>query len=75
MGVTYYIDNVTGSDHNNGLSPETAAKSYKTLPICAGDTVLFRRGCVFYETLNTVSGSPDGDTIYSAYGDGASPEF
>lgn len=75
MGVTYYIDNITGSDQNNGLSPETAAKSYKTLPICAGDTVLFRRGCVFYETLNAVSGSPDGDTIYSAYGEGASPEF
>lgn len=50
QGITYYVDACTGSDTNDGLSPETAFYSLKAisaLTLHAGDRVLLRRGCVF----------------------------
>ncbi len=70
-GTTYYVS-ASGSDSNDGKSPEkpfaTATKA--TLTANAGDLVLFKRGDMWRERWQTKSG-----VTYSAYGEGAKPLF
>lgn len=71
----YYIDPISGNDLQDGLTPETARKTYKALALCPGDTVCFKRGSFYREALKIVSGSDDYPITYSAYGKGAAPVF
>lgn len=75
MCKTYYIDNLNGSISGDGLSQKTAVLSYKDVPICPGDTVLFRRGCVFLEPITSPDGEKDKPITFSAYGEGEKPRF
>ena len=73
LGTVYYASSSTGSDDNDGLSPEHAVKSLEkvsSLPLKAGDAVLFRRGDVFRGCVRTHEGC-----TYSAYGKGAKPRL
>lgn len=70
-GTTYYLSN-EGDDTKDGLTPETARKTYvaiKTL-LKEGDLVLFRRGDIFRGQMQTISG-----VSYGAYGSGIKPRI
>lgn len=73
--MKYYIDPNNGNDSFDGFSPETARRSYKDLPIKAGDFVLFKRGSFTRGTLDRVSGENGNPVTYGAYGDGNQPVF
>ena len=73
--MIYYVDNINGASSNDGLTPQTAVASYKDLTIAAGDKILFRSGCVFYEHLKCVDGTQENPTVYGAYGTGEKPIF
>ncbi len=74
----YYVSSV-GSNLNNGLSPAAAWQSISKVNssfsiIAAGDSILFRRGDVFYGALVIgKSGSSGKPIVISAYGTGAKP--
>ena len=66
-GTAYYVSN-SGSDENDGLSPETAWKTLKKVSDAefnCNDAVLFCRGDIFRGSVNTRSG-----VSYGAYGEG-----
>jgi len=73
VGAVYYIDAVSGSDLNDGLSPETAYKSLarvNTIDIKPGTHILFKRGCVWNGGINIVgSGSKEKPAVIGMYGD------
>ena len=71
----YYIDHASGNDLLDGLTPQTAKKSYRSLNIGPGDSVLFKRGTVLHERLRTVAGQPNAPVRYGAYGEGDPPTF
>lgn len=73
--ATYYIDNVRGSDAASGLSPDEPLRSYRLVRPEAGDTVLFRRGSVYRDTLDMVGGDSDMPVTYGAFGEGDMPTF
>lgn len=73
--MIYYIDNVNGSDINDGLSEVTPKKDYLTVTPMPGDEVLFKRGTVTNVQLRTVSGSDENPVTYGAYGKGKAPVF
>jgi predicted outer membrane repeat protein len=64
-----------GNDSNSGLEPLKALKDYKSIKLSPGDTVLFKRGSMFRNGLDTSSGSEEGDITYGAYGEGEKPVF
>lgn len=72
----YYVDADHGSDENDGRSASTAIQSINkvnTLPLRAGDQVLFKRGCTWNCTadnqlLITQSGRDGRPITYGAYG-------
>ncbi len=75
--TAYFISN-SGSDDNNGLSPETAFATpgaLKKVDIAFGDAVFFERGGLWRAASlpNNVK-STDGVTI-SAYGEGEKPKL
>ncbi len=77
--ATYYVDAMSGSDANSGLSPvaawRTAAKVNATR-FKAGDSVLFRRGRVWREMLRPLNGGSEGRPVtFGAYGKGPRPVF
>lgn len=51
------------------------SKKLDNLIIAPGDTVLFKRGCVFRAPFPIVEGTPDLPVKYSAYGNGTNPVF
>lgn len=73
---TYYIDSLNGNDDATGLSAEAAwktiAKVNKTR-LEPGDQVLFRRNCLWRETLVPRSGKPGRPIRYADYGEGTLP--
>lgn len=71
----YYIDPLNGSDSASGLYPSAARRDYRTLTICPGDTVCFKRGCLIRAQLETVAGEPDAPVTYTSYGSGPLPVF
>lgn len=80
-GTVYYISN-SGSDDNDGRSPETAwATPYRamTANLQYGDAVLFERGGTWYIDVETNLGDTSRNHGYAdgvhvgAYGEGAKP--
>jgi hypothetical protein len=77
--TTYYVSSSTGSDTNNGTAASTAwqtiahVNAQKFLP---GDSVLFKRGDVWNESLAPPSSGSSGNPItFDAYGTGAAPNL
>ena len=71
-GNIYYVSN-SGSDENDGKSPNTAWKSLdkvSSVEFAYGDGVLFKRGDLFRGEVYTKSG-----VTYGAYGEGEKPKF
>ena len=70
-GKIYYVSN-DGDDKADGLSPETAKRSYLSFKgqLKEGDAVLFRRGDIFRGQMVLISG-----ITYGAYGTGIKPRF
>jgi hypothetical protein len=76
-GVSYYVDCVSGSDTNPGTSPSQAWASLGAVQaheFAPGDSVLFKRDCVFDGGLTIDHGGTDTNPVtYGAYGVGAAP--
>ena len=69
-GTKYYVAQ-DGNDQNDGLSPATPIKSIdkvNSLPLKAGDAVLFKRGDLWRGHITSCYG-----VTYSAYGKGPKP--
>jgi hypothetical protein len=73
----YYIDANIGDDSNSGLSPSSAWRTIgkvNSIAFAPGDTVYFRRGEIWRETLEPRSGGAPGRPVtFTAYGDGPAP--
>ncbi len=69
--ATYYIS-AMGDDRRDGLTPETAWKTtdYANRTIAEGDTILLRRGDIFYGRVRLPAG-----TTLAAYGEGERPRI
>ena len=74
--TTYYVD-CGGSDSNNGTGTSTAWQTIGKVnqsSFLAGDSVLFKAGCVWREQLTVPSsGAPGKVVTVGAYGTGANP--
>jgi len=78
LATTYYVSNA-GSDGNNGLTPETAWQTIDHVnnrTFEPGDSILFRRGDTWRESLIvSSSGISNGWITYGAYGSGDKPRI
>jgi len=78
-GATYYVDATRGSDGNAGTAAESAWKTVAKVnasTFSAGDSILFKRGETWWETLTPPSsGAAENPIIFGAYGSGANPVF
>ncbi len=76
-GSTYYVDATGGSDGNSGTSLQTPWKTVAKVnaaTLVAGDSVLFKRGGVWTESLApTASGAAGNPISFDAYGAGPAP--
>jgi hypothetical protein len=77
--TAYYVSSSVGSDSNNGTS---AATPWQTIAhvngqtFSPGDSVLFKRGDVWNESLAPASSGSSGNPIaFDAYGTGAAPNL
>lgn len=77
QGSVYYVDSLSGSDNNAGLSASTPWRTISRVnkaSLVPGDSVLFRRGRVWKETLVPPSGGASGNNIaFGAFGTGDLP--
>ncbi|GAI10084.1 unnamed protein product, partial [marine sediment metagenome] len=77
FGATYYIDATNGNVSNTGLSPEYPWKTIAQVnskSFSPGDSILFKKGETWRETLTVPSsGSADNVITFGAYGTGAKP--
>ena len=75
--ATYYVDATGGVDTNDGLSQGTAWKTVAKVngsTFSAGDSILFKRGQVWNESLVPPSSGASGNPImFDAYGTGEAP--
>jgi len=75
--ATYYVDATGGNDSNNGLSNTTAWKTIAKVNAASfnpGDTILFKRGGTWRETLTPGQSGTSGNPItFGAYDTGANP--
>ena len=73
----YYLDSGTGDDSNSGRSPSSAWRTIgkiNSIALEPGDTVYFRRGQIWRETLEPHNGGAFGRPVtFTAYGNGAAP--
>jgi hypothetical protein len=78
-GATYYVSSSTGNDANNGTSSSTAWQTIARVngqSFLPGDSVLFKRGDVWNESLTPASSGSSGNPIaFDAYGSGAAPNL
>lgn len=74
MPNTYYVNSGTTPGYD-GLSPETAATSWRNLTIQPGDRILFARGSFFRDVLELPSGTANAPLYIGAYGEGDKPVF
>jgi hypothetical protein len=78
-GTAYYVDAANGSDANNGTSPATPWKTINkvnTSVFVPGDSILFKRGGTWRETLTPPSHGASGNNItFGAYGSGDLPKL
>lgn len=77
QATTYYVSSSEGTDTNSGLS---SAQPWKTIAqvnrgrLKPGDSVLFKRGDLWRETLQpSTSGAMGNRITYGAYGSGSKP--
>jgi hypothetical protein len=79
QATTYYVSSSSGSDVNNGTSSSTAWQTIghvNAQTFQPGDSVLFKRGDVWNESLVPPSSGASGNPIsFDAYGTGAPPNF
>ncbi len=73
--MVYYVDNINGSLEADGTSPIAPAADYKALPLSGGDSVLFKRGSVYRNSLSLTAGDVGNPITYGAYGEGDMPTF
>lgn len=70
VAATYYVSSSTGSDYNSGTSESSPRKTLSGLSsrMKNGNTILLKRGDVFFESLTGFT-----DCTISDYGSGAKP--
>jgi hypothetical protein len=77
--ATYYVSSSTGSDANNGTSASTPWQTIAHVngqTFQPGDSILFKRGDVWNESLAPASSGSSGNPItFDAYGTGAAPNL
>jgi hypothetical protein len=77
--TTYYVSSSTGSDSNNGTTVSTAWQTIAHVngqTFLPGDSILFKRGDVWNESLAPPSSGSSGSPIaFDAYGTGAAPNL
>ncbi len=77
--TTYYVSSSAGSDSNNGTSSSTPWQTIAHVNgqmFSPGDSVLFKRGDVWNESLAPASSGSSGNPIaFDAYGTGAAPNL
>jgi len=77
--TTYYVSSSTGSDTNNGTSASTPWQTIAHVnaqPFQPGDSILFKRGDVWNESLTPPSSGNSGNPItFDAYGTGVAPNL
>lgn len=77
--TTYYVSSSTGSDANNGTSAATAWQTIghvNAQTFQPGDSVLFKRGDVWNESLVVPSSGTAGNPIaFDTYGTGPAPNL
>jgi hypothetical protein len=77
--TTYYVSSSAGSDSNNGTSSSTPWQTIAHVngqTLSPGDSVLFKRGDVWNESLAPASSGISGNPIaFDAYGTGAAPNL
>ncbi len=77
--ATYYVSSSTGSNTNNGTSATTAWQTIghvNAQTFNPGDSILFKRGDVWNESLTPPSSGSSGSPItFDAYGTGAAPNL
>ena len=71
----WYIDPTQNHPSPDGRSPQTAWPHVSGLTPAPGDTVLFRRGCIFRAMFPTFAGAAGAPITYGAYGEGDRPTF
>ncbi len=78
FGTNYYVSSSVGDDKNDGLSPQTAWKTFenftypaRTVTLAGGDTLFMKRGDVWYDQLAMIhtSGSDGKHVVVTDYGD------
>jgi len=76
-GRVFYVDATNGNNQNNGLSEANAWKTINKVnhsSFSPGDTILFKRGQIWYEMLDIDwSGAEGNPIIFGAYGTGSRP--
>jgi len=79
LATTYYVSSSTGNDSNSGTSTSAAWKTVAHVngqAFLPGDSILFKRGDVWNESLATSSSGNTGNPIsFDAYGTGAAPNL
>jgi hypothetical protein len=77
--TTYYVSSSTGSDANNATSASTPWQTIAHVngqTFQPGDSILFKRGDVWNESLAPASSGSSGNPItFDAYGTGAAPNL
>jgi len=77
--TTYYVSSSTGSDTSSGTSVSTAWQTIGKVngqTFQAGDSILFKRGDVWNESLTPASSGAAGNPItFDAYGSGPAPNL
>ena len=75
-GRVFYVDSIKGDDASTGDSPAAAWASLERVNganLRPGDTVFFKRGCVWRGSLMPRSGTKGAPVTYAAYGEGEKP--
>jgi len=76
---TYYVDGTAGDDARDGLTPETAWKSFRqvaALTLGPGERLLLKRGSVFNEELRVAArGAAENWAEIGVYGTGMRPQI
>jgi hypothetical protein len=77
--ANYYVSSSSGNNRSNGRSQSTAWQNISKVngkTFLPGDSVFFRRGDIWRETLAVAgSGTPNSNIYFGTYGTGANPKI
>lgn len=73
FGATYYVKVAGGVGSGLDTTNAWSYAKFNSVGLSPGDSVLFKRGDVFYGNMSTRSGSLGSPVVYDAYGIGANP--